>query len=49
MMTNLKSAVSNKERRKQLLKKITNTKTVSPSVKAVDPCIWIRKERDQLR
>ena len=43
----LQTSVTNKQRRRLLLSKITSNKTVSEAVKAIDPLVWIHEGRDR--
>ena len=42
----LQTSVTNKQRRRLLLSKITANKTVSQAVKAIDPMVWTHEGRD---
>jgi len=43
----LQTSVTNKQRRRLLLSKITTNKTASEAVKAIDPLVWIHEGRDR--
>ena len=43
----LQTSVTNKQRRRLLLSKITANKTVSETTKAIDPLVWIHEGRDR--
>lgn len=43
----LQTSITNKQRRLQLLNKITANKVISPTTQAVDPLSWIHEGRDR--
>ena len=43
----LQTSVTNKQRRRILLSKITANKTVSETTKTIDPLVWIHEGRDR--
>ena len=46
-MKKIKPTISNKQRRRQLLKNITSIKKISPTTILVDPSIWIHEGREK--